>query len=39
MESAAAVLHKYPELCLFLSIVLGCLALTMLSLHSRRWRQ
>jgi putative transport protein len=23
MESAAAVLHKYPELCLFLSIVLG----------------
>ncbi len=23
MEAAAAVLHKYPELCLFLSIVLG----------------
>ncbi len=23
MESAAALLHKYPELCLFLSIVLG----------------
>ena len=23
MEAAAAVLHKYPELCLFLSIVVG----------------
>src|SRR5215510_4702608 len=23
METAAALLHKYPELCLFLSIVLG----------------